>query len=301
MTENKSTGRLVDQTDVPAMVMTTEGDQPGVLEIAVMNPEIGKFPRPFTYADINNRETWHVKPTIQPVTLTLKGSWNLQDGDGVTILSSDENTTQIKFDCIDGQSIQATLITDDIALEATVEPQSISICNEDSVEVDIQLVGVQEGATVNFNLVAPSSGIELSSDQKTDVESKHAYQLTLSGLNSLESGTHDIEFSINSGERSIMQTVRIIKAQELSIPKLISPDNGSENLELQTELSWEASNEVNSYKIEISESQDFSTLIVEQETSEISFTTSGLSHNTQYYWRVKAIGQGDCTILNILK
>ncbi|MCY4297833.1 MAG: chondroitinase family polysaccharide lyase [Flavobacteriaceae bacterium] len=294
MTENKSTGQLVDQTDVPAMVMTTETDQPGVIQIAVMNPEIGKILRPFTYGDINNRETWHAKPTVQPVTLTLKGEWNLINGNGVAILSSDENTTQIKFDCIDGQSIQATLKTDDIALEAKVEPQSVGICDEDFVEITIQVVGVESEAAVDFNLINPPSGIELSSNQKTDAESNQEYQLTLSGFESLEAGTYDIAFSIESGGNSTMQTVSITKTQKLSVPKLVRPDDDLENVELQTNLTWEASDGANEYTVEISDSSSFSTLIVDQKTSETSLTTTNLNHETLYYWRVKALSQGDC-------
>ncbi|MCY4216700.1 MAG: chondroitinase family polysaccharide lyase [Flavobacteriaceae bacterium] len=294
MTENKSTGQLVDQTDVSSMVMTTDTDQPGVIQIAVMNPEIGKIPRPFTYGDINNRQTWHAKPTTQPVTLTLKGPWNLLSGDGVSILSSDENATQIRFDCIDGQSVKATLQTDNIALSAKVEPQSVSICEEDSAEITIQLSGVEVDAMVNFSLINPPSGMELSADKNTEAESNQAYQLTFSGLNDLDSGRHDIDFSIESGDRSIMQKISIAKAQAISSPKLINPKDGSESVELQTSLTWEAADGASAYSIEISNSQSFDTFIVQENTSETSFTASNLDHDALYYWRVKAINPGDC-------
>ncbi len=294
MTENKSTGQLVDRTDIPSMVMTTETDQPGIIQIAVMNPDIGKIAGPFRYNDINDRQTWHAKPTIQPVTLTLIGQWDLVSGDGVSILSTDENSTQIRFDCIDGQSIGATLKTDAIALEAETNPQSINICEEDSVEITTQLSGIEENATVNFNLINPPSDIELSSEKSTDEAFNQQYRLILSQLNNLDLGKHDIEFSIKSGDRSIIQKISITKAQKISAPKLMSPNNGSEGIESPINLKWEASNGANEYIVEISDSQSFSPLIINQKTSETNFSTKNLNDDTQYYWRVKAIGQGNC-------
>ena len=288
MTENKSTGQLVDRTDIPSMVMTTETDQPGIIQIAVMNPDIGKIAGPFRYNDINDRQTWHAKPTIQPVTLTLIGQWDLVSGDGVSILSTDENSTQIRFDCIDGQSIGATLKTDAIALEAETNPQSINICEEDSVEITTQLSGIEENATVNFNLINPPSDIELSSEKSTDEAFNQQYRLILSQLNNLDLGKHDIEFAIKSGDRSIIQKISITKAQKISAPKLMSPNNGSEGIESPINLKWEASNGANEYIVEISDSQSFSPLIINQKTSETNFSTKNLNDDTQYYWRVKA-------------
>lgn len=295
MTKNKSTGQLVDKTDVPSMVMTTETDQPGVIEIAVMNPEIGKISRPFTYGDIRDRQTWHAKPTIQPVTLTLKGQWNIENGKGVKILSSDENSTQIRFDCIDGKSVKATLKTDSIPLKAKIEPQSVIICEEDSLEIRVQIEGLENDALINLNPITPPSGIVFSLTKNVESQSNQDYLLTLTGLKNLSSGSHDMDFSIESDGRSISKKVTVEKNEKLSAPKILTPNDGTENSELQTTLSWEASQGANAYRIEISDSQSFNAFIVQQDITETSFTTKNLNFDSQYFWRVKASSQGACS------
>jgi hypothetical protein len=105
---NQGTGQLISNTDVACMAMTkTVNDNK--LEIAAMNPEVGKILETFTYNDVSTREAWHAKPTVQAVTLTLKGKWELASVADVKILESNDKETKIQFNCIDGKRIKAVL------------------------------------------------------------------------------------------------------------------------------------------------------------------------------------------------
>jgi hypothetical protein len=105
---NKPTNHLINTTNVPCMAMTKEINN-NTLEIAVMNPEVGKILNPFKYGDIKTRETWHAKPTVQAVTLTLKGKWDLASEANAKVVASSNKETKIQFDCIDGKRIKAVL------------------------------------------------------------------------------------------------------------------------------------------------------------------------------------------------
>ncbi len=110
MTENDElSDQFIMESDTPCIAMINYDYFSSELEIAVMNPEVGKIEGPIAYKDVNNRETWHAKPTIQPVVLTLKGEWKLENSDSVEIIHVENGLTQIKFDCIDGKKIIANI------------------------------------------------------------------------------------------------------------------------------------------------------------------------------------------------
>lgn len=108
MGANISTGQLIDQTDVPCMAMTKEFAEKEI-EIVVMNPEKGLMENTFEYNDIASKETWHAKPIVQPVVLTIKGNWELISDEGAEILSASDELTKISFACLDGIGIKVRL------------------------------------------------------------------------------------------------------------------------------------------------------------------------------------------------
>ncbi len=74
-----------------------------------------------------------------------------------------------------------------------------------------------------------------------------------------------------------------------AVPVLVSPSNNSTNESLTPTLSWNAVSGTNSYKVQVSEDAGFATFIIDQ--SGVTVTTlniTGLSNDTQYYWRVLA-------------
>lgn len=73
------------------------------------------------------------------------------------------------------------------------------------------------------------------------------------------------------------------------VPVLISPENNSENLSTEPLLQWNSSEYAESYRIQVSETEDFSTTVEDQSglnTTEIQITA--LKNSTTYHWRVNA-------------
>lgn len=81
---------------------------------------------------------------------------------------------------------------------------------------------------------------------------------------------------------------RMFKTQYRA-PLLIDPNHSEYCVELTDDYSWEALQEAESYRLQISEDEDFSTLEVNRTGIESSFTSATLSSPyTAYHWRVRA-------------
>lgn len=103
----KTNDNLVLETNTPCLTMIQKNTN-GNLQLSVQNPELGKIEEMISYNEISNH--WHDKSTVQPVVLTLKGSWEItQANEIVTIETSDNEYTKIRFNCFDGKAINIEL------------------------------------------------------------------------------------------------------------------------------------------------------------------------------------------------
>jgi hypothetical protein len=81
--------------------------------------------------------------------------------------------------------------------------------------------------------------------------------------------------------------VTIIEAPEA--PLLLSPENGAIDVATDIDLAWNAAERASTYRVQVSTNLDFTNIIHEGiDVSDTSETVSGLEHETQYYWRVRA-------------
>jgi hypothetical protein len=75
---------------------------------------------------------------------------------------------------------------------------------------------------------------------------------------------------------------------KLQKPNLISPENEKENVELNTNLNWDAVTGSNRYLLQISESEEFTSNLVDEIVSTNSFNYF-FSNNRVYFWRVRCL------------
>ncbi|TKG96304.1 hypothetical protein EYV94_03340 [Puteibacter caeruleilacunae] len=98
-----SNDALISKTNTPclAMVKSTTDNK---VELKIQNPELGKIDKKIGYNDVNNY--WHKSSTVQPVTLTLKGSWKLDTPNKeVKVIEMNKTQTTIQFECFDAKVI----------------------------------------------------------------------------------------------------------------------------------------------------------------------------------------------------
>lgn len=83
-------------------------------------------------------------------------------------------------------------------------------------------------------------------------------------------------------------------ADAIFAPTLNSPANGAHGMPRATNLSWNAVNYAENYRVEVSKAQNFSSFaFIGDPISATSLTTSNLDPLTTYYWRVR--GQSSST------
>lgn len=87
--------------------------------------------------------------------------------------------------------------------------------------------------------------------------------------------------------RSIISNENI--TNDLSIPILTVPANSATNVAINPTLSWGASANATSYRVQVSTTNDFAIPTINEVVTTTSKALSGLANSTQYFWRVQAI------------
>ncbi|WP_299333476.1 reprolysin-like metallopeptidase [uncultured Psychroserpens sp.] len=113
--------------------------------------------------------------------------------------------------------------------------------------------------------------------------------VTISGTGSLAEGSYPFTFEGNSG--GINQTVDLtlnVLSNSLSSAVLTSPANGALGLDDEVDLMWTGDANAQDYLVEISTQSNFASIFDSATVQSTSYAVSGLSANTQYFWRVTA-------------
>ena len=110
----------------------------------------------------------------------------------------------------------------------------------------------------------------------------------------------EYSFDLFFAERhSMMSSIRIetnlIKHYRLlNPPTLLSPSNNAANVAVPTTLYWESLDGASSYNLLVSDSPDFSTLVIDEKgLISNSYQATSLSDNTQYFWVVRVTNSDD--------
>lgn len=184
------------------------------------------------------------------------------------------------------------------AFSGIAEQQYKSACQGTSVSYNISYTalagflgtttfaatGFPTGSTVTF---APTS-----------ITSTGTVVMTISNTNSSPVGVSNIIVTATSG--SITRTVPFyLELFSANFPAmtLTSPANNAQGQETTLNLSWAANPNANSYDVEVSTSNTFTTLVSSGNVTNTIYSVSGLLQNTDYFWRVlpKNTGCGDGT------
>lgn len=96
--------------------------------------------------------------------------------------------------------------------------------------------------------------------------------------------------STRNNSSSEWSATRKFTTDALGIPDLVLPENDSKPLSKNITFEWGAVTGASGYNLEVSNSADFSSLVVNKANlSSLTFSTSNFKWNTKYYWRVNAM------------
>lgn len=157
--------------------------------------------------------------------------------------------------------------------------------------------GVSVSPTLSWNASsgATSYSLQVSTDSAfgTLVVNQSGITGTSAAISGLAASTlyYWRVLATNSGGDSPWSTVwsfTTVAGSPPAAPVLRSPNNGQNNVSRTPTLVWYASTGATSYRVQVSTSSTFSTLVVDRTVTGTSTTLSQLGSYTRYYWRVYA-------------
>jgi hypothetical protein len=119
--------------------------------------------------------------------------------------------------------------------------------------------------------------------------------LTIEGIDALAFGSYPIVITA-TGTSQITNTyvsLEITDDIQVGLVELDSPSNNSQNRPIDgLELEWElASNATLGYEYEVALEDTFDTVVITGTTLELTTILSGLSYDTEYFWRVRGVNE----------
>ena len=119
--------------------------------------------------------------------------------------------------------------------------------------------------------------------------------LTIEGIDALAFGSYPIVITA-TGTSQITNTyvsLEITDDIQVGLVELDSPSNNSQNRPIDgLELEWElASNATLGYEYEVALEDTFDTVVITGTTLELTTILSGLSYETEYFWRVRGVNE----------
>ncbi|WP_136668477.1 S8 family serine peptidase [Flavobacterium sp. H122] len=178
----------------------------------------------------------------------------------------------------------------------TAPDSKMNICENsiNSIEKNFSLKTFKDKAGLYLLSVldAPKA---LDCELKTKIRlSPGNFKLKINGLNKLTAGEHFIIIRAKSKDEYYDFYYNItVTSNNLSKPILTSPINNQNDTPINQVFNWEKVGGANSYIFELSTDNTFKTNVTRSTTDTNSTTITGLSPNTQYFWKVTA--KNNCT------
>lgn len=172
---------------------------------------------------------------------------------------------------------------------------TLAACNSGNQSVDFTINfdfvnGFSETVTLSTSGEPTGSSVVLSS---STINSDGNVTMTVSNLDGI--AAQDYEISIIGTSETVTQTLNVdlkLNSSVFSTLELTSPVNGASNLSLVELLEWTSDTNATSYDLEIATDREFSNIITSTNVSANSYTTTNISGETEYFWRVKP--KNDC-------
>lgn len=176
--------------------------------------------------------------------------------------------------------------------DISVEPLSQDVCTvvDDVVSYDLtvdHLNGVAPFVTLSTQGQPIGSGLEFSINPVIPTATS---TMTISNLSLVNSGEYVIDIIGLAPTETHTTTVNLdLYSQLPSQVVLTSPANGAENQVQQPIFVWDSISQAGIYLFEIATDENFSNIVISKTVQLNSYTPdTGLTTNTNFYWRVKA-------------
>ncbi len=212
-------------------------------------------------------------------------------------VTSDMATTQGRFMIKGHNNIFLDVNNADIIVEEkeflmNIKDMKKDICLANSNSISYNFIYnsyLGFNGTVNFS-ASDLNGASISFSPASTSADGANITMTINNISATNIGSNIISITATSG--SISHTNRVILNvfdNSLKTVSLTSPSNNATSVLKPFIFQWNADNNVNSYRIEISTDNSFSNIVESATVTRNSFASTILNYSTNYFWRVKPI------------
>lgn len=135
--------------------------------------------------------------------------------------------------------------------------------------------GLPAGATATFS--------------PTAMNAAGNFTLTIGNIAGVTPGNYPMTISANGTTTKTVDVVLNVSAGAPTVPSLTTPANAATNQALSTTLTWAAATNAATYTVQTATDAGFTTNLTTNSVSATTYNATGLTQNTQYFWRVKAV------------
>ena len=190
-----------------------------------------------------------------------------------------------------------------VAFEASVE-KTVDLCSatDDIASFDYGLIGINGfSETVNLSVAGePASSAVTFPNGATINSYPNQATFEVSNLLNIASGNNTLTLTATSVSvtKTLDYFLNISQTATNSAANLTTPVNNATGTDLLPTFNWTAIADALRYRLEVSTDSGFNNIVVSEETTELSLTSSvALETNTAYFWRITGINNcGDGTV-----
>jgi len=151
--------------------------------------------------------------------------------------------------------------------------------------------GVSNGYNTNTPL-SVSAGLPTNATATFNPISMNAagnFTLTIGNIASVAPGNYPMTISAAGTTTKTVDVVLNVQAGVPSVPSLTSPANAATNQSQSLNLTWTAAANAATYTIQMATDAGFTANVTTNSVATTTYNATGLTQNTQYFWRVKAL------------
>jgi subtilisin-like proprotein convertase family protein len=256
--------------------------------------------------------TWEVAQTDQaPINTKFVSVFLSTDGgdtfetpllsstpnDGVELITVPGGITsdQIRIKIVPDNSIYFAVNANDIEITPapfvlTFDRFEEEVCQDDvTFAFDFETFSdTDESVSLSFSELPSALSAQFSKSQLTDSDSSGI--INISGFENLP--TQDLFLTLRAVGQTLTRSIDLevkIRKDDFQGIQLLAPANSEQEQSRTVSLSWTALQNADQYRVEVSDSETFSSLTLSKTIESSSTAIEGLDFSTAYFWRVKPI------------
>jgi len=181
-------------------------------------------------------------------------------------------------------SITAAPSSFSVAFSGVEGTQNTAVCSENAVDFTINYTALGGfSSSTSFTATGNPSGSTVSFNPNP-ISTTGTVTLTLGNLASVAGGDYQILVNATSG--AVTKTVPFYLSIGISPVTLTFPANNATAQNTSLNLTWNPNPNATSYDVQVASDNTFTNIISSGNVTSNSYSVSGLSQGTDYFWRV---------------